>query len=460
MPTIAKSEVIIPKELTVLQREQLADNLYRVHCQIFDGVEKASFCKYVVESKADQTAVQVYQDSAGAIVGYFAVHVFEKTLRGAPTAVFRMEAGMLREYRGNSANARFGIAQLLRCWLAHPRRPIYYLGTLVHPSSYLGWVKHAGQVWPSHTAPLPTDIAAFLAELTTTFALEPVDAHNPLVVHVGWRTRDTEAERAYWRACDKPAARFYVESNPTYGEGHGLMTLVALTPQTLWHGIRRLLDEQVRRTIEPVRMSIQQSPTGRRLFGLGEIRRHLQQTTLFAEVAEADLEQAAEAAEIVTLPAGRYLFRRGDVGDELYVILSGAVYVLAEQRGEEQILDQLASGALFGEIAMLSGEPRTASIRTATKTVLIRLKRRPLLGLMESHPAMRTAIWSAFARRRFLDLTAGGPPQVGALSRQERQAWLAQGQLQRLRPKRKQPLPSHGSSCSQAQSRSSSKIGG
>jgi hypothetical protein len=221
MPTIAKSEVIIPKELTVLQREQLADNLYRVHCQIFDGVEKASFCKYVVESKADQTAVQVYQDSAGAIVGYFAVHVFEKTLRGAPTAVFRMEAGMLREYRGNSANARFGIAQLLRCWLAHPRRPIYYLGTLVHPSSYLGWVKHAGQVWPSHTAPLPADIAAFLAELTTTFALEPVDAHNPLVVHVGWRTRDTKQNGPTGAPATNPLPAFMWSQTQPMGKGMG-----------------------------------------------------------------------------------------------------------------------------------------------------------------------------------------------------------------------------------------------
>lgn len=69
MPAIVASETIDPKQLTAHARQQLIDALYSVHCQIFDGVQKTAFAKYVVESKAQQTAIHVHKNAAGAIVG-------------------------------------------------------------------------------------------------------------------------------------------------------------------------------------------------------------------------------------------------------------------------------------------------------------------------------------------------------------------------------------------------------
>src|SRR5690348_7983421 len=80
MPGIVASEVVVPSELTAEQRQRLIDDLYLIHCQIFDGVEKASFAKYVVESKANSTSILLHKNAAGQVVGYHAVHVFEQTL--------------------------------------------------------------------------------------------------------------------------------------------------------------------------------------------------------------------------------------------------------------------------------------------------------------------------------------------------------------------------------------------
>jgi CRP-like cAMP-binding protein len=168
-----------------------------------------------------------------------------------------------------------------------------------------------------------------------------------------------------------------------------------------------------------------------RLLGVREIQRRLKHTPLFAQVPDGDLAEAARAAEILTLPAGRQVLRQGEVGNDLYIIASGSVYVLVNRDGAERVIDQLLTGEMFGEIAMLSGEPRTASIRTATKTTLIRLKRQTLLSLMEMHPRMGEAIWGAFGLRRF-DLTAGNSTRFSALSYQQRREWFARGQLQRL----------------------------
>src|SRR5690606_29862555 len=87
MPSIATSKIIVPNQCSTSERQQITEDLYAVHCHIFDGVEKASFAKYVVESKATQTAIHVHKNEAGVLVGYFAWHVFEKDLRGQTVAV-------------------------------------------------------------------------------------------------------------------------------------------------------------------------------------------------------------------------------------------------------------------------------------------------------------------------------------------------------------------------------------
>ncbi len=432
MPSIATSQVIIPKQLSPAARQQLTDELYAVHCQIFEGVEKAAFAKYVVESKAQQTTIHVHKNAAGEIVGYFALHIFEKELHGRPAAVFRAEAGTLRAYRGNNNSVRIAASYGLRYWLRHPNRSLFYLGTLVHPSSYMGLAKYVEVVWPNREQPIPPDLSAFMAELAEIFGVQAVDAQKPLVVHVGWRTIDSEVEQAYWRTCDKPLARFFVQENPNYFEGHGLMTLAPVSTGGLLRVAGGILREQVQRRLEPTLVAAQQLPLARQLFGLRTIQQRLQRTALFADLPAADLRAAAQAAEVITLPPGRFVFKAGDAGDELYVVAAGAVYVVAEQAGQERIIDQLAAGSMFGEIAMLSGEPRTASIRTATRCTLIQLKRKALLALMESHPRLKAAIWTAYTQRRFVDLTAGTSAHFSGLSRQQRLDWFARGQLEQL----------------------------
>ncbi len=432
MPSIVSTDIIHPKQLTPDARQQLTDTLYTVHCQIFDGVDKASFAKYVVESKAQQTVIHVYKNGAGAVVGYFALHIFEKELNGKPAAVFRAEAGTLRDYRGNNNSVRIGVNYALRYWLTHPNRAIFYLGTLVHPSSYMGLAKYAEIVWPNRAQPVPPDLATFMHELADVFGVQPVDPQKPLVVHVGWRTIDTEVERTYWRNCDKPMAHFFVQENPSYSEGHGLMTLVPVSSGSLLRVAGRVLGDQVQHRLEPLLMTAQQLPLVRQIFGLQDIQRRLKRTSLFADLPDEDLRATAQAAEVLTLPPGRFVFRTGDTGDELYVIASGAVYTVVEQNGEERIIDQLAIGAMFGEIALLSGEPRTASIRTANKSTLLQIKRKALLALMETHPQIGASVWGAYARRRFADLTAGNSPHFANLSRQQRMDWFGHGQLTQL----------------------------
>lgn len=65
---------------------------------------------------------------------------------------------------------------------------------------------------------------------------------------VGWRTRATEVEREYWRHCDKPAARFFVGTNP--GDGHGLLTLAPVSQPVVLRMAGRIARAKLQSTVD------------------------------------------------------------------------------------------------------------------------------------------------------------------------------------------------------------------
>ena len=273
-----------------------------MHSEIFDGVERESFARYVVDSKAEHTWIQVHKNEAGEIVGYFAFHIFERQLGGVPTAVFRAEAGTLREYRGGNVNARFGLSLALRYMLKNPGRKLYYLGSLVHPSSYSQFAKYCGEVWPRQEVQTPPELQFFMEELAAEFGLEKVDPARPLVRKVGWRTRETEAEREYWQHCDKPAARYFVEANPGYVEGHGLVTVVPTTAATLLRMLRTMGGDEAAQAGGGDGPGVR-LPLGARLLR-SEIVRQLRAAELFAGFDEATLKAVAARARSSTCRPG------------------------------------------------------------------------------------------------------------------------------------------------------------
>lgn len=430
MSRIASTEVIIPKSLSAEARSALIDALYEVHQQIFDGVERESFAKYVVLSQAEHTWIQVHKNEEGAIVGYFALHIFERQLGGIPTAVFRAEAGTLRAHRGGNVNARFGLALALRYLLKNPGRRAYYLGSLVHPSSYAQFAKYFGEVWPCRKQETPPELLAFMDELACEFSLERVKDSHLLVRKVGWKTRETEAEREYWQHCDKPAARFFIEVNPGYVEGNGLVTVVPMTASNLMRMIRIMSERTLRQPVEAAVSMARRLPLGSRLLRSGIVRQ-LRASPLFAHFEEGTLKALAARAQIVNMPAGRYVFRQGDTSNELYLLARGAAYVL--EGGEDQVVNELGSGTVFGEIAMLAGQRRSASIRTATASTLVRIPRESLLPLLEGNAGLRQDVWKTFAERRF-DSLMRRVERYESLSRKVRRAWFEQGELRELAP--------------------------
>ena len=106
-----RSEVIDPSALSTDARAALVDELHLVQCEIFDGVGREEFRKYVVESSATANWLQVFRGDGDRAVGYFALHRFDRELDGRPCSIFRAEAGTLRAWRGRAPDCSSCTAQ-------------------------------------------------------------------------------------------------------------------------------------------------------------------------------------------------------------------------------------------------------------------------------------------------------------------------------------------------------------
>jgi predicted acylesterase/phospholipase RssA/CRP-like cAMP-binding protein len=108
---------------------------------------------------------------------------------------------------------------------------------------------------------------------------------------------------------------------------------------------------------------------------------------LFAGLSRDALDEIVEEMELVHLASGEILFRAGDRGDSLYVILHGRLRVFVTDRdGRESVVREAGRGENVGEFALLTGNPRSATVQVVRDTVLARLSRESFLRLAEKYP--------------------------------------------------------------------------
>lgn len=95
---------------------------------------------------------------------------------------------------------------------------------------------------------------------------------------------------------------------------------------------------------------------------------------------------------------GEVIFHEGDPGDALHVISSGAVkIVLQSTEGDEAIIATVREGDFFGELALLDGEPRSATAVAIEATETATLPRDVFRGLLDAHPDLRDALLTGLA---------------------------------------------------------------
>ena len=117
---------------------------------------------------------------------------------------------------------------------------------------------------------------------------------------------------------------------------------------------------------------------------------------LFAGASKAELAEIAAIADEVDLPAGKTLIAEGDSGREFFVLIDGTADVT---QGGEQIGRIMGPGDFFGEIALISKAPRTATIVTASPVRALVITDRAFRHLLDHAPSIQIAVLTALAER-------------------------------------------------------------
>ena len=125
----------------------------------------------------------------------------------------------------------------------------------------------------------------------------------------------------------------------------------------------------------------------------------IKKVPLFARCSKRDLEEIASIADEIDLAEGRVLTREGERGREFFVLLEGEVDVV--RQGEH--VRTMAGGEFFGEIALVSDAPRTATVTATTPIRALVITDRAFRSLIERSPDIDAKVHEAAAERTAAD---------------------------------------------------------
>ncbi len=125
-----------------------------------------------------------------------------------------------------------------------------------------------------------------------------------------------------------------------------------------------------------------------RALGADQVRRKLVRQSAAFRTVPADFLEGSLCEE-VRFTDGEVIFREGDPGDYLYLVVSGAVEIHREEAGRQKLIVRLEPGQCFGELALIDREPRAATATAHGAVVALRMAGERFVGLYGRSPELR-----------------------------------------------------------------------
>src|SRR5438552_1435295 len=193
----------------------------------------------------------------------------------------------------------------------------------------------------------------------------------------------------------------------------------ALVRQRVWYTLRRsgLTFAFPTRTLYLERSAPRAVTPG------NEIADRLSAVDIFAPLSNDELRQLADATVTHVFAPGETLIRAGDEGSSMFVVHSGKVAVQVSDRAGPRKVAELTEGNFFGEMALFTGEPRTANVVAMEETEVLEIGHAAMKHLFETNPSLAESIsWTITERQADL---AAGSLQASQTSIQESAGVLA-----------------------------------
>ena len=122
---------------------------------------------------------------------------------------------------------------------------------------------------------------------------------------------------------------------------------------------------------------------------------YLKSADIFAQIPDRMLSKIATLLDTVDYLPGQVIFAKGEPGDAMYVIVAGSVQITDDGLA----LEQLGAGGVFGELALLDDEPRSASVTATEDTLLLRLPQAEFHELLNDYGEIARGIIYVLSQR-------------------------------------------------------------
>lgn len=116
-----------------------------------------------------------------------------------------------------------------------------------------------------------------------------------------------------------------------------------------------------------------------------------------------DLVEVLDSSEQVSVRAGGVVIQEGDEGDDIYVVRSGSLIVEKTVAGKQVFLSYLPAGSYVGEMAFITGERRSSTVKAAIKSEVVKLRGDAMRRLMRRKPSLLAKIRTDMATRQNLN---------------------------------------------------------
>lgn len=131
---------------------------------------------------------------------------------------------------------------------------------------------------------------------------------------------------------------------------------------------------------------------------------HLQSTDIFSCLSTGELEDLASSARTLDLESGQAAVSQGDGGSSLFIVSKGRLSVFIDDAGSSVYVGDLWEGEFFGEMSLLTGTPRTATVKAAQSATIIEVTKSALAPLMASHTELASMMGRALSERQSSNL--------------------------------------------------------
>lgn len=121
--------------------------------------------------------------------------------------------------------------------------------------------------------------------------------------------------------------------------------------------------------------------------------------TIFESLDDTALRDISTQVEWIHLRRGEVLFHEGEQGDSLYIVLFGRLRIALKENEGERVLDEVARGDIIGEVALLTSEPRSATVYAVRECDLVRFSQSVFEGIVNEYPQVMTAITRTLVTR-------------------------------------------------------------